>query len=531
MLFDFLLPPSKENILITAHQLLRSSNVKITFASLKEALEGHPDYPSILSISDTYKKWNVDNSCLRVDKSKLTDLPLPFIAYTNIDGGKFLTVHAIQNDSILCTGYRKGKGKSTIGKTEFLQEWSGVCLLAESSAASGEADYGRRRIKEWLGENIAVLILLCCLAWMTVNFSSPPFYLLSWILLTGCIVTALLLWYDIDAANPVLQKICTAVKNTNCKTVVQSKAARLFGIVSWSEIGFFYFAGSFLYLQVSPPATAPNLLFWLDLLALPYTIFSVVYQWRVAKQWCTLCLFVQALLLMEFAVGYFFFWSKPISHAPALDVNTLPVFLIPVFFWTFSKSHLLSAKTGERQKFELQRLKSNKEIFQSLIQRQKTISANPSGLGIALGNPAATNSIIKVCNPYCNPCAKAHPLIDDLLRTHDNLKVQIIFTIKDDDKDHRAMPVRHLMALYDRNDPALIHRALDDWYLAPEKDYDSFAGKYPLYGELKQQGSKLQAMHQWCLDSGISGTPTIFVNGRQLPEIYTVDDLHSFMEE
>jgi len=34
-----------------------------------------------------------------------------------------------------------------------------------------------------------------------------------------------------------------------------------------------------------------------NLLALPYIIFSVYYQWRVAKQWCVLCLAVQALLL------------------------------------------------------------------------------------------------------------------------------------------------------------------------------------------------------------------------------------------
>ncbi|HEY2722735.1 MAG TPA: hypothetical protein VGI82_13465 [Chitinophagaceae bacterium] len=37
---------------------------------------------------------------------------------------------------------------------------------------------------------------------------------------------------------------------------------------------------------------------WLNIFALPYTLFSVYYQWKVAKQWCILCLAVQGLLLL-----------------------------------------------------------------------------------------------------------------------------------------------------------------------------------------------------------------------------------------
>ena len=43
------------------------------------------------------------------------------------------------------------------------------------------------------------------------------------------------------------------------------------------------------------------LLLGINILALPYTIFSVYYQWRVAKQWCVLCLVVQGLLILGVA--------------------------------------------------------------------------------------------------------------------------------------------------------------------------------------------------------------------------------------
>ena len=67
--------------------------------------------------------------------------------------------------------------------------------------------------------------------------------------------------------------------------------------------------------------------------------------------------------------------------------------------------------------------------------------------------------------------------------------------------------------------------ALDEWYTAEKKDYEVFAKKYPLNGELSQQGAKLEEMDKWCKENNISYTPTFFVNGYQLPEMYNIEDL------
>jgi hypothetical protein len=78
---------------------------------------------------------------------------------------------------------------------------------------------------------------------------------------------------------------------------------------------------------------------------------------------------------------------------------------------------------------------------------------------------------------------------------------------------------------------------LDDWYLAEKKDYEVFAAKYPMNGELKQQNAKVEAMKNWCDTTGIEFTPTFFVSmpseGNetvyyQLPSIYSVVDLKYF---
>jgi hypothetical protein len=119
-------------------------------------------------------------------------------------------------------------------------------------------------------------------------------------------------------------------------------------------------------------------------------------------------------------------------------------------------------------------------------------------------------------------------VIDELLESGE-VKVQIIFTATNDEKDIKAVPVKHLMAIYEEGDAQLMQRALDDWYGADKKDYEVFKAKYPLNNELNLQGSKLEAMDTWCKATGISFTPTIFINGYQMPEVYKIEDLNHLL--
>lgn len=153
-------------------------------------------------------------------------------------------------------------------------------------------------------------------------------------------------------------------------------------------------------------------------------------------------------------------------------------------------------------------------------------------MGINLGNPNATNTLIKVCSPYCGPCAKAHPKIDKLLEEIPNLKVKIIFTTPNQPEQRAYKPVSHLLAIKEQsNSEGNIKLALDDWYLADKKDYEVFATKYPMNGELAQQGYKIELMEKWCKEMDIQFTPTLFINGYQLPSAYNIEDLQYFLLE
>lgn len=189
----------------------------------------------------------------------------------------------------------------------------------------------------------------------------------------------------------------------------------------------------------------------------------------------------------------------------------------------------MKAKEGMEYKNRFFRMKKDSRIFEALLAKQKKISASAAGLGITLGNPNATNTIIKVCNPYCGPCSKAHPEIHELLHANDNLKVQILFTATVEETDRRSKPVKHLLAIAEKQNEQLTVKALDDWYLPDDKDYDAFAAKYPMNGELKKQDEKIKSMNQWCDEVKIDFTPTFFINGYQFPENYNANELKYFL--
>jgi hypothetical protein len=542
MLFKNLLENrSTSNTTQVTIALLEELKIPVTRTAIIQQLEYHPDFPSLYSISDSLKKWNVDNIALQTEYKNLEELPVPFIAHTKKGGGNFILVHSI-NGSI---NYIDEKGKlRKKSREDFHKEWDNIVLLAEKQEGSGDKNYGIDRKKEILNSLRIPTILAGSLLLVILYYLVSQSIILSSLLLLkflGSIVTGLLLWFEIDKSNPILKQFCSTGSKANCTAILGSKQAKLLNVASWSEIGFFYFSGGFIFLLLIPDGLLAGLTFLgiINALALPYVVFSIIYQWRIAKQWCPLCLAVQALLLLEFAIFFFSSWNtnnfafyfKNVGRTDAEWLILISSFLLPVFFWILSKKTYLVAQDAKQFNKELNRLKYDKVIFHALLSKQNQLKNSPDSLGIILGNPDAKNTIIKVCNPYCGPCARAHLILEEILKNNNDVKVQIIFTATNDEGDIRAAPVKHFMALLEKKDKVAVESALRYWYNSLDKDYELFATKFPLKNDdLEKVGLKIEKMSQWCKQMKIAITPTVFLNGYQLPGIYNVNDLKFLIE-
>ena len=512
--------------------------VRVTETTLTRELEEHPDYPGLLSISDVLNQHGIETLALKLAPEKLDQTPTPFITLAKGEksGATFFTVVREIRDGRF-SFFDQEKQAWVAGGGDRL---TGPVLLAEAGEQAGEKDYALHLREERRKRFLQRLIAGCIPALVLVAGGVALFregagallpFVFSLLTLAGALIGVLLLWYEVDQHNPALKQICAAGKKVNCGAVLQSKASKVAG-VSWSAIGFIYFAGELLLFLFTGGITNPltlALLGWLNVVALPYVVFSIYYQWRVARQWCVLCLGVQAILVLQGITAFLGGWYGFLSPSPGLAVTAVAAFALPGVAIFLLVPALQRAKESRDHLNKLQRLKHNPQIFDALLDRQKVLTEPTGGLGIILGNPQARHKIIKVCNPYCGPCARAHVPMEELLDNNPDVQLQIIFTATNVEGDVRMPPVRHLLAIAGDGDEKRTKQALDDWYLAETKDYDAFASKHPVNGALSGKEAQIEAMRQWCDQTGIVFTPTFFVNGRQLPEIYTVSDLKYFL--
>lgn len=539
----------------TAALLATLLRVNISASTLKKDIEEHPDSPSLLSISDVLNNYGIENLAIKTDADKLPEIPLPCITQiqaAEADFKYFTVIKEVTDSQVQFFDSEKHRWIS-IARDDFARRFSGIVLLAQAGKKAGEKDYAHKIKAEKrlrLGRYSVALclpVLVCAagiLAFTQVGSNAVIPFVFSVFTLGGCAISTLLLWYEVDQHNPALQQICSSGTKVSCGAVLQSKAAKIAG-VSWSAIGFSYFMGLLLFLlflgltnQVALFTAA-----WLNTLALPYIVFSIYFQWRIVKQWCVLCLGVQGILALQFATALIGGWHDimPIGTllSPIVLLQALAAFAVPLIASAILLPALQKAKEGKEINIKLQKLKHNPQVFEALLPKQKEITDAPMGLGITLGNSNASYKLIKVCNPYCDPCAKAHQPMEDLLHNNPDVQVQILFVATNNDHDSRTPPVKHLLAIAEQGNEAITKDALDDWYLAEKKDYDQFAGKYPMNGELNRQGTKIDDMKAWCDKVKIEFTPTFFVsladgehNSQatyyQLPQMYTVNDLKYF---
>lgn len=540
-----------------AAYLLSALKVKFTRSHLQHALLEHPDYPSLMSIADVLGiEYNVSTAPLKMKWEDILAEPgisAPFIAHIKAPDGTpmFATVTKYSAASVEFITPVSERTQTYTGD-QFSQAFTGTILLAVAEEHAAEHHYHQNRTAERRNEivsqlivwSLPVLTVLSILLGMVVGageaFIAPAIFAL--VTMAGSLLGALLILQELDQFNPVLKQVCQKGASLNCTAVMNSKAAKVFGI-SLSSIGATYFIGMLLVLLtggVYDPGVL-QVLSWVNVLALPVVLFSVYYQWKVVKQWCVLCLLFMLLLVLQFVTAL----GGKFHMLTTLDASLYKVMasVLAGFTFVFVAVQLLvpalkKAKTSSSKTTELQRMKHNPQIFEAMLGRQKSISMPPPEMGISMGNPDGVFRLIKVCNPYCGPCATAHPKIDELLDSNPELSLQMIFNATAEANDHRKMPVAHLMAIDAANDKTLTRKALDSWYNAPVKVYKDFAAEFPMNGELSRQDAAITQMRDWCNTVDIQFTPTFFlcVNTAeenavyyQLPEMYSVSDLKYFL--
>lgn len=479
-----------------------------------------------MAISDCFNEWRIENAAYHISFKdyNVEELQFPFIAQTPIKGGLLMLVHSISKGKVTYSD-EKNK-KQEISEKDFLQKWSGVVFYAEASSQSGEEGYlGKQLIGVLeLIKGPAFIALFLTAILIDVDFRNLGLGYAGLIVLKliGLGISVLLLMHSINANNPLIQNLCSLGKKNSCNAILKSDAAKATSWLSWSEVGFFYFAGSLFTLLFVPSSL--NLITLLNALSLPYTIWSIYYQYR-HRNWCVLCCAVQTILWLEFITALVFNLS-PLSFvlSPVLFSFSALSFSAPIMLWYVLKPTLQKASEYRLLKNQLKKFKYDSELFGHALTKQPHYAVPSEIFPITLGNPKAQTVITMVSNPFCGPCAKAHEILNQWLRNRNDIQLKIIFATADHEDDDTTKVVRHVAALSLTNDAALVEKALKQWYAQPKKNYEEWAKSFQVnIDESVHETTTKQK--QWCDMAEITVTPTILVNGYRLPEPYQLEDL------
>ena len=501
----------------------------IPLEELKAKIFEHADFGSLLAIYDTFEQFNLVVDAFINEDKDLEKATFPFIGQVQRKDSKyFVVLKKVQDNKIVM--YDEHNRKQSISKEEFLNIWTGVYVYVHPSTKvkiSNTNTSRDRRILSFI--TLALLTILVIVPISHFLGSEKAMFLLPYFVLKviGLLVTLGLLWYEVDKFNPVLKNICSGGKKVNCSSVLNSEKSTFFGgLFSWSEAGFVYFFASLTYLLINYQHLENlNLLYLLSLSSTVIVVYSLFTQGFILKQWCFLCILVQLVLVGEVLLVYSFY-NLEISF-PTNGIAILVFLLLcslTLLFWRKIESSIIKKKKNTFNLRKLNRIKSNKQIFNYLLKNSQPIRKlnNLESVGMKFGNESASIKVVKVCNPYCGPCSRVHPTLDKLLE--DNIiNLQIIFNSKSDLNNEFYLPSFHFLTLYEEN-KSLAHEALNFWYSLEEKNYKLLKVKFPTNNLLSQKDN-IELMDNWCNLNEITHTPTIYINGFRLPKEYSVDDL------
>jgi protein-disulfide isomerase len=474
--------------------------------------------------------YGIENAGTKIhDKeTDLFNIELPFIAHT---GSDFVVVYKIAGDQV---HYLWNGKKITLSITQFIQSWSGIILLTETSPKSIEPEYKAHKKQELFG--LAQIVLLFGAIGGTLLFAGIQHAIFQNIGLTvlllinliGVYTGYLLVLKQIKIQSKYADKICSLFSKSDCNNVLESDVAKLWGVFGWSEIGLGYFVANVLLILFLPQWI--SFVAILNLVTLPYTFWSVWYQKFKAKQWCPLCLIVQGLLWCVFLLNLLFGFIQ----LPVFDGNTLGVFLFIACIYgvCILVLNLLVPKLGnnssiEQLNQEINSIKAHEDVFKTLLTKQPCYEVSKTDSQILFGNPKSHLQITIFTNPFCNPCAKMHKRVEQFLQdTKGNVCIQYIFSSFHPDLDFAN---KALIEAYLEKEQNKFERIIGDWFEKGKPLKEAFFDGLQLDMTNPAIEAEFQKHENWKAKTQLRATPTILVNGYKLPDNYKIEDLRYFV--
>ena len=499
-------------------------DIRISAALLTQQIKSHPDYPSLLSITDTLDHFGITNTAVQLEKEVLPEIDTPFLAHLR---GK-------EDGFVICNNGESPEKKYPA----FFGQWSGVIVIAEKNEGWEHRLNSKALKKEEQGNLIrllctgAVAAVAAAAAWMGSGWVLTSLLMLA---LAGIFVSWMIVSKDLGIENKAADQVCG--KEHECKEVLHSKGAKLLFGVGLSDVSLLWFTSLFLSLCTAAFAGSVvpmiGLVSVFTLLSVPVIFYSLFYQWPVAGKWCRLCLLTAGLLMLQLIVVLPGVMESGLQF-PGIRSGLLfaTILLGTGLAWFPFKSLYREREKLAEEAYQGTRFKHNETVVKALLETRRHLIITPFENDLQLGNRLAPVQIMVACNPYCGPCAGKHKMLHEILENNEEkIGLTVRFVVRADEPDNKVSRAvahifthirQHTRDMKDGPRALYTRQVLHDWFLLA--DFEKFSEKYPAREDTAVI-NVLRQQEQWAKDAGIQYTPTIFLNGYELPFQYSVNDI------
>lgn len=519
----------KEPIVNLLIILLRKNAIRVNEPELEFQILSHPSYPSLHSITGVLDHFGIENYALDIPKEieTLDLVPNSFLAVVKTKEHDGFAMVSRQSNGFQLSF--DGNKKSIFSKIGFLEVWTGVIVGVENDKQNLAPDVKSTNFtKSILYITIGLLSVFLL---YKVNLFQAIHFLLS---LGGIAICVLILQHELGLHSKILDKFCSEEnKKTSCDAVLKSKGATIFRTLKFSDVGIIYFVSlTVSWFSLVNSNTGYNSIGLITLLAIPFTFFSIYYQYKIVKKWCLLCLSVVSVLWLQ-AISLLFIDMNDTVFVFSLRSVLLTAFnFLAVFaLWQFISPRLKKEQELKALKIEHFKFKRSYNLFKSMLQKSGEISTSINNSNeIVLGykeNPLLR--VVVITNPLCSFCREAHELVENLLKIKNkSIQVTVRFNVKEDFNSTDTKIALKLIEIYNKEGEQVCLKAMHDIYSTIKPN--DWLSKW---GEPFEQIYKetIVTAKEWCSKNSINFTPEILVNGLSYPKEYSRLDLLYFIDE
>ena len=508
---------NKNNSFILQNKLFRNLFPNIGNEEIEWFFETHPDSRSLKAIKDFFICHGVSCKAYKLPPEKLNDLPIPFIAqFKNPD--EFVIVSEINNENVVTITEGKALNQNI---AEFNVRWSGVVLLTSNEVTKPVSGYVDEKdkiislVKKYLHLLMFGLLSTFLLIILTTLSLKSMLLVLLTIPLFACYS---LVQMEYGLSNEFDRFICKSGKRINCESVLRSSMSRLFGKISLSYLGLFYF--TFLIFQLFElyflnfsASSIYQSITLICLITTPFSLYFICYQVFKIGKICPYCISVQFTIVL-LGLSFFIEGIFPSTILDKVYISTILIAIAVSTIVTYLSATILKLKINlNYYKKSYQTLKRNPQIFNVLL------SSNNNKLfpdeELVLKSREGSPNICFVLDLSCEQCIGAIKEFLHIKSCIESIGLSIAFKLKDEHEEMFSGFIDKLFIMKEAGEDWL--EELKKWYSS--KDYM----KSNLY--LTPTNFKSKRILDFTKENNLNQSPILLINNTILTNEYTYYDL------